>query len=65
MSKDSDSLTTALSRDACAGWRIQEFGSREVYVEYVEDNGPIHCDVHDCDAWLCFADPIDASDMLR
>lgn len=39
-------------QSACAGWRIQDFGSMDAYL--ASDNAPIWCDVHNRDAWQCF-----------
>lgn len=36
----------------CAGWQIQDCGSREAYESHA--SFPFHCGIHRCDAWDCF-----------
>ena len=42
-------------QESCGGYDIQALGTEEVFKEHVAKHGPIWCNVHKCDAWLCFA----------
>lgn len=58
--KELEDLRKIPDRDICAGWIIQDGADcHETYIERLELGQMVDwCHIHECDAWLCFADPI-------